>query len=80
MTEWSEMGVTWTPARVAFNSRGTGILPVGPVGFQPAEVKRSGGTPDRPTDWKSVPRFTDILTSSTRLRPAVAGLPPGLYA
>ena len=72
MTEWSEMGVTWTPARVAFNSRGTGILPVGPVGFQPAEVKRSGGTPDR--------RFTDILTSSTRLRPAVAGLPPGLYA
>ena len=55
MTEWSEMGVTWTPARVAFNSRGTGILPVGRVGFQPAEVKRSGGTPDRPTDWKSVP-------------------------
>jgi len=77
MTEWSEMGVTWTPARVAFNSRGTGILPVGPVGFQPAEVKRSGGTPDRPHRLEvcaTLHRYPNVL------EPPSVRLPPGLYA
>jgi hypothetical protein len=58
MHEWNEMASLGTGILSATKPDSSGGEPVGPVGLRPAEVRRAGGTPARPTDWKSVPRYT----------------------